>query len=75
MEADSRTNDVDEFGLPRVPIQKKLGEPVVTLEHIYKRTWKEHRLIRKTHTFVRLLCTDIFRCVTAFPPPYICFML
>lgn len=29
----------DEYGLPRPPIAKTLGEPVIVLEHVQKRTY------------------------------------
>ncbi len=33
----SPDDEEDEYGLPRLPISKKLGEPVVVLEHVFKR--------------------------------------
>lgn len=37
MDAQGAAAERDEFGLPRPPISKALGEPVVVLEHVQKR--------------------------------------
>jgi hypothetical protein len=32
-----KAEEEDEYGLQKIPITKKLGEPVVVLEHVFKR--------------------------------------